>query len=124
MSGVLIALALRMRVTAGEAERRSVGRIVGWASGLEGVAMFAAANIMNWAGCPTYFICAGAVIVGLHFLPLARLLGVRLYYATGAALMALGMAGCLIGDVVLRTEAVGAGRGGGAVGDLRDLVWA
>jgi cytoskeletal protein CcmA (bactofilin family) len=108
-SGVLIALAMRMPINASEQHKKAVGRIVGWASAVEGVAMFAAANIMAWIGYPSYFICAGAAIVGLHFLPLAHGLGVRLYYGTAAALTALGALGCLIGDVHLRTLTVGVG---------------
>ena len=109
MSGVLIALALRIPVNASVQDRKAVGKIVGWASAIEGVAMFAAANILNWAGYPSYFICAGVAIVGLHFLPLARLFEVRRYYATGATLTALGALGCLIGDVPTRTLTVGMG---------------
>ena len=38
----------------------------------------------------------GAIIVGLHFFPLARGIPVRIYHATGAGLLAVGAAGLLL----------------------------
>ncbi|WP_375397425.1 hypothetical protein [uncultured Sphingomonas sp.] len=69
---------------------RNVGRLVGIWSAIQGVAMFVTANVLVnmdrfWAVIP-----ACVIIVGLHFLPLARGIPVRLYYATGAAMIAIG----------------------------------
>ena len=52
---------------------------------------------------------AGAIIVGLHFVPLARWLPARLYYATAALLTAAGVAGFFIADVKPRVVIVSIG---------------
>jgi hypothetical protein len=109
VSGTMIALAWRIPVTADEATRRRIGRVVGIASGIEGVAIFAAANVLNWTGHAGYFVCATAAIVGLHFLPLAHFFRVRNYYLAGAAMVALAAAGCAVSDEGTRLLAVGIG---------------
>ena len=109
VSGTMIALASRIPVTADGATRKRVGRVVGIASGLEGLAIFAAANVLNWTGHTGYFVCATAAIVGLHFLPLAHFFRVRSYYVAGAALMALAAGGCAVPDEGTRVLMVGIG---------------
>ncbi len=90
------------------ADRRRISRLVGWASGVEGVAIFVAVNVLNWAGWQAYDVCAIAIIVGLHFIPLARMPHARIYNVTAAALTGLGLAGCLMPEST-RGLAVGAG---------------
>jgi FtsH-binding integral membrane protein len=76
---------------------RRIARVVMWASAGEGIAIVAAVNALNWVGLPDYAICALAVIVGLHFVPLARgIPNARFYNITAVALVALGVAGCVI----------------------------
>lgn len=48
-----------------------------------------------------------AIIVGLHFFPLARLFQRPSYYATGILGCAIGIAGFLISDAAVRLSAVG-----------------
>lgn len=72
------------------------GRLVGIWSAIEGVAMFVAANVLNNLHLPTAIMPVFAIIVGLHFLPLARGIPVRIYYATGAGLVALGLVALLL----------------------------
>jgi hypothetical protein len=72
-----------------------VGRLVGIWSGVEGVAMFLAANFLVKNYHKELVMPAFAIIVGLHFLPLARGIPVRFYYGTGASLVLLGVVGLL-----------------------------
>ena len=109
ISGALIALASRIQMRASAEARRRMGKIVGWASGIEGVAILAAVNILGWTGHAGYAPVAVAAIVGLHFLPLAYFLGVRNYYAAGAAIVALAAGCCAIGDDATRLLVVGVG---------------
>ncbi len=43
-----------------------------------------------------YIVAAIAVVVGLHFLPLAKIFRTPLYYATGLAMVAAAVAGAVI----------------------------
>lgn len=78
------------------AERKRIGRIIGLASSGEGVAILVANILLANLGLSAYFASALAVIVGLHFLPLAKLLPVRIYYATALLLVLVGVAGLAI----------------------------
>jgi hypothetical protein len=92
----LTVLAYALRHPDSRAEPRPhVGRLVGIWSGIEGVAMFVAANVLIATHHREALMPAFAIIVGAHFLPLARGIPVRLYYLTGAALVAVGIAGLL-----------------------------
>ena len=73
-----------------------VGRLVGIWSAVEGIAMFVAADMLINAHRSDALMPVFAIIVGLHFLPLARGIPVRLYYGTGAALITLGVAGLMV----------------------------
>ncbi len=103
-AGVAVSLALIMAaLRAGrrgapldEATGRRIARLVGWASAAEGVGMLVAVNVLTWVGLADYFVCAAAVIVGLHFVPLARLPHAGSYLVTAAALVAVGTLGCLL----------------------------
>ena len=67
-----------------------VGRLVGIWSAVEGVAILIAVNVLNAIGRGDAIGPAIAIIVGLHFLPLARGIPVRLYYATGGGIVLAG----------------------------------
>jgi hypothetical protein len=71
-------------------------RIIGWALGGEGLAIAVVSHLMVKAGLIAFIVPAVAIIVGLHFLPLAVLLKVRIYYATALLITLAGLAGLLI----------------------------
>ena len=98
VSGTLIAFARRLPSHASDAARRRVGRVVGWASLGEFIAIALANVLLNATGHVGYVPCAIAGIVGVHFLPLAHFLRVPVYYAAGAALITLAAASCGIDD--------------------------
>lgn len=77
-------------------EGSHVGRVVGIASAIEGVAIFIVANVLGNMHLQAFLLPAVAIIVGLHFIPLARWIPVRIYYWTGAGLIAVGMAGIAV----------------------------
>ena len=104
ISAILIVVArarLKAEAKPSPAEGKRIGKIIGWASGLEGLALFLAANVLIKAGLSAYVATAFAVIVGLHFLPLAKLLPVPIYYATALLLVLAGAAGLAV-DVAHR----------------------
>jgi hypothetical protein len=70
--------------------------------GAEGLLIWLCAMLLEHLGLSAWIPLAVAAIVGLHFLPLAHLFEVQLYYWTGA-LSVLGMIACaLIPDAGLR----------------------
>jgi hypothetical protein len=73
-----------------------VGRVVGLWSTIEVVALLITANLLEKLHRPDLMMPCGAIIVGLHFFPLARGIPVRLYHATGAGLVIVGLAGLLL----------------------------
>ena len=81
----------RAEVSPVEASRR--GRLVGVASAVEGLLILVAINVVNNLGRPDLAAPVVAIVVGLHFLPLARRLPARLYYLTAALLVAVGAVG-------------------------------
>lgn len=70
-----------------------VGRSFWLIFGLEGVAIVIASAVCNAIGRFDLFFSIMAIIVGLHFLPLARLFGMPLYYTVGILLCLVGMIG-------------------------------
>lgn len=73
-----------------------VGKVVGLWSAVEGVALFVTASVLETIHRGDLMFPLGAIIVGLHFFPLARGIPVRLYHATGAGLLFIGLAGLLL----------------------------
>ena len=105
----LVILSLRMRVapeSITEDQRKRRGRIVGIASGVEGLVIFVVVNILSNTGAQAWTAPAIAIVVGLHFLPLARWLPARLYYATSGALVIIGLVGICVSDPLLRIQLV------------------
>jgi hypothetical protein len=88
---------------------RRIGRVVGIASTIEGLAIFAAFQVLVNVHATDLMLPVTAIIVGLHFIPLARWIPARLYYATGALLILLGAAGFGIGNADQRSLFVGIG---------------
>ncbi len=85
--------------------KRSV-RLIAIASTVEGVLIVIAANIMINIGRPDLTIAAIAVVVGLHFWPLAWGLKVPLYWTTGLLLALVGIGGALGMTEPLRDVAI------------------
>ena len=79
-----------------EVEQARIGRLVGIWSAVEGVAIFAGVTLCQNIGAAHAVAPVIAIIVGLHFLPLARGIPVPLYYFTAAALIATGGSALLL----------------------------
>jgi hypothetical protein len=94
------------------AEHDRRGRLVGVASAVEGIAIFVVANVLGNTGKASYDAPAIAIIVGLHFLPLAWGLPAGAYYATAAALVAIGGIGIALPDATQRLLVVSVGAAG------------
>jgi len=87
-------------------EAKRAGRIVGWAAGGEGILIAVVANLLTHNGQRELVLPAVAIIVGLHFLPLAVLLKVRIYYVTALLITLAGVAGLIL-DAPLRNLVTG-----------------
>ncbi|USI74762.1 hypothetical protein [Sphingomonas morindae] len=84
------------------------GRTIARWSLVEGAAIAAAAMLLPRLHHRDALFPVVALIVGAHFLPLARALPVRLYYATGLGLMLIGLIGFAL-PAPMRPLAVGLG---------------
>lgn len=71
---------------------RAIGRRFGWIFLAEAAAIVIAANVLASRGVGDWILFAVAVIVGLHFLPLARLFEAPIYYWTGGVEVVLCLA--------------------------------
>jgi hypothetical protein len=71
-------------------------RIIGLAVAGEGVAIAVVSHLLVKAGLVAFVVPAVAVIVGLHFLPLAKLLKVKIYYVAGVLITLAGVAGLMV----------------------------
>lgn len=70
---------------------RKINRKFGLIFGLEGLAIFIASVICNMTNNFEVFFPIMAIIVGIHFFPLARLFRENFYYGTGVMLCILGV---------------------------------
>jgi len=86
---------------------RQIGRRFGWITGIEGAAIFLAVILLNAVHRPDFIPSAIALIVGLHFFPLASLFGRSVYYGTGILGCAIGGSAFFISDPSFRTSVVG-----------------
>jgi hypothetical protein len=104
VSGVILALrhrtlvAFAARFPRSPDEQKRIGRLVGTWSAAEGLAIFVTANVLQHLGAGRLLPPAMAVIVGLHFMPLARGMRMRLYYFAGSALILAGLGSVLLPD--------------------------
>ncbi len=64
-----------------------------WASTAEGAGIFVAINVVMNMHRPDWRLPAMALVVGLHFLPVAYGTGFRAYYRLGGALIAVALVG-------------------------------
>jgi len=124
VSGAIIAAAARRHEVATPAQQRRAGKVVGWASGIEGLSIFAANFALGLTGHIEYSVCATLGLVGLHFFPLGYFLRTRAHYALGVVTVALALAGLAIKDETTRdvTLRVGAAMLLWAFG-LAGLAW-
>lgn len=91
----------------GVAKGKRAGRLFGIIFGIEGGLIALCSMLLASRGLGFWIPIAIAIIVGVHFLPLAHVFEVPLYYWTGA-LSVLGVLGCLlIRDVSARLLWVG-----------------
>jgi hypothetical protein len=72
-------------------QARRTRRLVGIWSGVEFIAIAIASGVLVWRRMPGEILPAIAIVVGLHFIPLARGLPMPPYYATAAGLGAIGL---------------------------------
>lgn len=71
-------------------------RAIMWSSIGEGVGLFLASNIVINLHRPDLLLPSMALVVGLHFIPIAFAAGFRPFYALGAALIAAATAGFIV----------------------------
>lgn len=83
-----------------EREQSRMGKVFGFIFAAEGVLIFVAVNVLNNVGLGQYGISAIAAIVGLHFLPLARLFRRPLYYAAGTIMTAAALVSLAIPESI------------------------
>lgn len=72
-------------------------RAIMWSSIGEGLGLFLAANLVINLHRPDLLLPSMALVVGLHFLPIAFVAGFRPFYLLGTALIVAAMAGFLVG---------------------------
>ncbi|MEZ0163724.1 hypothetical protein AB2L27_02960 [Kineococcus sp. LSe6-4] len=75
--------------------RRRSGTAFGWVFTAEAVLVVAAANVLGAVGRPDLVLPAIALVVGLHFYPMARIFRRRVDTWLATALSAVGLAGLL-----------------------------
>ncbi len=88
-------------------EGKRMGRNFGIVCGIEFALIGAAAAALGSTGHPLLIPVAIALIVGLHFLPLARVFGLRVYTFTGVLCVACSLASLLVTDETARLLALG-----------------
>jgi hypothetical protein len=71
-------------------------RAIMWSSTAEGFGTFLAANIVMNLHRPELLLPAIALVVGLHFLPIAYASAFPVFYVLGGALILLSIAGALV----------------------------
>ncbi|KQN27706.1 hypothetical protein ASE88_15320 [Sphingomonas sp. Leaf38] len=82
------------------ADSKRIGRLIGTWTMVEGVAIFATFALTPKLGVPDAAVPILAIVVGLHFLPIARGIPMPVYYATGLAMIATGAVALLLPGAV------------------------
>lgn len=75
---------------------RHVGKVVRLWTTIEIVALVIVANLLEYVHRGDLLFPATAIIVGLHFFPLARGIPVRFYHVTGAGFVLTGLVAILL----------------------------
>jgi len=86
-------------------ERKRRGRVVMLWSLVEGAAIFAGVNVLQMTGHADWTVALVAVVVGLHFFPLALGLRVPLYWATGVGMVGVAAAAMAVVPAGLMQDA-------------------
>ena len=84
--------------------------------GIEWAAICLAVVVLKAIHYPDYILCGIALIVAVHFFPLAALFRAPVFYGTALLGCAIGLVGFFMGDSVLRQKVVGLSFG--------SLLWA
>lgn len=90
----LPAWSLSKKVTAQEAN----SRVISWSSAFEGIGIFIAVNVVENLHKPQLLLPVIAVIVALHFVPMAYAIPFRFFYGLAAVLGLLGILGFLLAE--------------------------
>lgn len=99
IAATLLALAYRQYLQHREAlaalegtpEQRRRSRMFNLVNAAQWVLIFVLANVLGHLHLQAWVLPAALFVVGLHFLPLARVFGYRAHYLTGAAMMLLAV---------------------------------
>jgi hypothetical protein len=105
----LAAAAVIRRPGEGIAPSKQAERVILWSTMGEGVGLFVASNLVTNLGHREMLLPAMALVVGLHFLPMAYAIPFRPFYALGIALLAAAAFGFVVGQQVGGTVAGSAG---------------
>jgi len=89
------------------ATNREIGQHFYLIFGLELAAIFLAVVVLRAIHYPDYILCGIALIVGVHFFPLAALFKTPVCYGTGLLGCAVGLVGFFVADDSLRQKVVG-----------------
>ncbi|MDB5692793.1 MAG: hypothetical protein JWO81_1856 [Alphaproteobacteria bacterium] len=89
----LAAIAVIRRPGEGVSPSKRAERVIMWSTIAEGVGLFVAANVVINLGHREMLLPAMALVVGLHFLPMAHAIPFRPFYILGAALLAASALG-------------------------------
>jgi hypothetical protein len=89
------------------AANREIGRRFYIVAGIEFAAIFLSVIVLRALHFPDYILCAIALIVAIHFFPLAALFKAPIYYGTGLLGCAIGLVGFFTDDSGLRQKIVG-----------------
>jgi hypothetical protein len=89
------------------AKGKRAGRLFAIVFGIEGALIAPCSMLLASRGLGLWIPIAVAIIVGAHFLPLAHVFDVPLYYWTGALCILAVLCCLLIGDVYTRLLLVG-----------------
>lgn len=99
LSFIIILLAVYTIRLPGEGMQpsRQAERVIMWSSIGEGLGLFIAANLVQNLHLPHLLLPAMALVVGLHFLPIAHAASFRPLYLLGGCLVAFALPGLLLG---------------------------
>lgn len=89
----LAAISVIRRPGEGISPSAQAERVIMWSSIAEGIGLFVAANLVTNLGHREMLLPAMALVVGLHFLPMAHAIPFHPFYVLGIALLAAAAVG-------------------------------
>jgi hypothetical protein len=102
---------------------REIGRHFYMIFGFEMAAIFLAVIVLKALRCADYILSGIALIVGVHFFPVAALFHWPAYYATALMGCAIGLLGFFVEDSALRQKIVGVSFGLLLWGTAAFITW-